>query len=123
MFTIEFKDGKQMFPSGIKAPVLHILDHMEVWALRYHVSKVVITAGEEPGHPGGDGGPSYHDEGLAVDNRVHDWEPSLITAFFDYMRSRLGDFYDVVYEGAGTPNAHGHIEFDRRRFEASGGAL
>lgn len=56
---------------------------------------------------------SKHYTGKAVDLRVHHLPDDATRATVAaQLRSALGPQYTVLYEGAGTPNAHIHLQFD-----------
>src|SRR5262245_27533458 len=53
---------------------------------------------------------SAHYTGRAMDFRVHDLpDPQAAVA---KLKAALGDDFDVILEGAGTPNGHCHVEHD-----------
>lgn len=65
-----------------------------------------ITAGCNGKHKTG----SLHYKYRALDIRVHSLQnPQL---FFTQLKAELGPDYDVIFEAAGTPNAHIHAEYD-----------
>lgn len=67
---------------------------------------------------------SFHDKGRAVDLRVHHLptEAAREQLAVDLARA-LGPHFDVVYEAAGTPNAHIHVEYHPKRPEHGLGAV
>ena len=70
---------------------------------------IVITAGIDGKHMVG----SKHYDGDALDIRTKNF-PSRAAklAFAEALRRELGPAYQVIFEAAGTPNEHLHVEFD-----------
>ena len=64
---------------------------------------VVITSGFEGTHAHN----SLHYKGLALDFRTRHLTDNQRVEVMDHLRARLGDDYDVVFEGD-----HFHVEFD-----------
>lgn len=56
---------------------------------------------------------SWHYKGRACDYRTHQLELNgQEQALRDEVKARLGQDFDVVLEGVGTPNEHLHVEYD-----------
>lgn len=69
----------------------------------------VVTSGNDSGHGSG----SLHYKGLALDFRTKHIPPAAKSEFVENVRVSLPDpDYDVIWEDAGMPNEHLHIEFD-----------
>lgn len=68
----------------------------------------VITAGIDGSHSRG----SIHYKALAADLRANHIPQGERAGITEKIKVRLGDDYDVILEGDGTPNVHWHIEFD-----------
>jgi len=73
-----------------------------------HGSRLVMTEGTGGDHMVG----SLHYQGLAVDLRTSNINDSDKPVILAELKANLGLEYDVIFEGAGTPNEHYHIEFD-----------
>lgn len=59
---------------------------------------------------------SLHYAGRAVDLRTHHLpDEAARERVTTTLRAALGPQFDVIYENAGTPNAHIHVELDGRR--------
>ena len=58
---------------------------------------------------------SKHYLGLAIDLRSKHLHPDEKEQVLAELRQALGDQFDVLLEGQGTPNEHFHIEFDPKR--------
>jgi hypothetical protein len=67
----------------------------------------VITSGMEGRHSAGSG----HYRGLAIDLRTNTMATDKATAAVAALKAALGPDYVVLYEAAGTPNAHCHVEY------------
>lgn len=67
---------------------------------------ITITSGNDSLHMTG----SKHYSGEALDIRSKDMDNKLI--FLSKVMARLGDKYQGILEGEGTPNEHFHIEYD-----------
>ncbi len=70
---------------------------------------VVITSGNDSAHMVG----SKHYDGRGLDFRVHhlEDEPARVRVA-RALKTALGPQFTVIYEGAGTPNAHLHVQFN-----------
>lgn len=69
----------------------------------------VITSANDSKH----GDNSWHYKGRALDFRTHFEELNgQEQSFRDEVKVALGDEFDVVLEGVGTPNEHLHVEWD-----------
>ena len=73
------------------------------------VKVITVTAGKDGKHMVG----SKHYEGDALDIRTKNF-PSRASkeAFALALRLELGPAYQVIFEAAGTPDEHLHVEFD-----------
>lgn len=70
---------------------------------------LVITAGTNGQHMKN----SLHYKSAAVDVRSKNFPSKASSdAFLAKMKAAFGPKYDILYEDAGTPNEHFHIEFD-----------
>lgn len=71
-----------------------------------------VTSANDSKHSDG----SLHYYGRALDFRTHDFsaDKAMLRA---KVKEALGDEFDVVLEGVGTPNEHLHVEYegDRRK--------
>jgi hypothetical protein len=65
-----------------------------------------ITSCNDKTHEAG----SKHYDGKAVDLRSHELQNPELTAA--YIKTALGPQFTVLYEDAGLPNAHIHIQFN-----------
>jgi len=70
----------------------------------------VITSGVDGKHSP----TSLHYAGAAWDFGVHGISEDDRAAIAGDINTRLGTDFDVIYEGAGTPNAHIHVEWQPR---------
>jgi hypothetical protein len=95
---------------GLQPPILVALQVAEgVYREIFH-RDCWVTSGNDGKHRTG----SFHYRGLAVDLRVHNLPDAKLDAprALAHLREGLGGEFDVLLEGAGTPNAHLHVEFD-----------
>ncbi len=102
---MRFKIGcslKDLQPQTVLA--LYLCD--EVY--REHGEPMTVTSVNDGGHMTG----SYHYQGKAFDLRTKGIEnyPERIIAEIKRRLTPLG--FDVVFEGAGEPNEHVHVEYD-----------
>ena len=67
---------------------------------------MVITSVHDSVHTEG----SAHYRDCALDLRCNDRPMAADAALCDFLRSELGPRFLVLYEGAGTPNEHIHIQ-------------
>ena len=100
--TVRFK--------GFTFPLLTILDTL-VWLDAHPVqgqpADLVITSANDSRHKAG----SKHYSNLAVDVRSKSFADATIkTAFVAALKKELGPNFTVLYESAGTPNEHFHIQ-------------
>jgi hypothetical protein len=58
---------------------------------------------------------SEHYNGLALDFRTKHVPGSVIYGLRQRIADSLGADFDVLYEGAGSDNAHLHVEFDPKQ--------
>lgn len=89
------------------ALAMHVVD--AVYAR--HGVDLVITSGTDGKH----GRSSKHYTGCAFDGRTHDLVSASVDVWVEIvevLRDALGQDYDVIYEAAGSPNAHLHVEWD-----------
>lgn len=84
--------------------VMYIVDG--ILSLNYGVKDTVVTAGLDGAHMK----KSKHYIGKALDFRCSNWPDGKHETITDRIRMALGDKYDVLLEGLGTPNQHLHIE-------------
>lgn len=71
------------------------------------VSDVVITSANDSAHHA----QSRHYTNEALDLRVHNFSSDAARRrFVAALRTELGPAFTVLYEGAGTPNAHLHLQ-------------
>ena len=96
-----------------------ILDRASAIALLFVVVEQVYQSnGHEPeltsGRDGKHSQTSLHYAGAAWDFGVKGISEDSRAAISAGIDSRLGRDFDVLYEGAGTPNAHIHIEWQPR---------
>lgn len=73
---------------------------------RFHASCTVTSANDSKHSD-----TSWHYKGRAMDFRTKDFngDPQ---ALYREIQTALGENFDVVLEGLGTPNAHIHCEYD-----------
>lgn len=72
------------------------------------LAEVVITSGRDGSHMAN----SLHYRDRALDFRTHHLADAAKHAFIALLKTKLGPDYDVILEGLGTPNEHGHAEYD-----------
>jgi hypothetical protein len=99
---------------GFTFPLLTILDTL-VWLDAHPVkgqpADLVITSANDSQHKAG----SKHYENLAVDVRSKSFADATARALFmDALRKELGVAFTASYEGAGTPNAHFHVQLKKK---------
>ena len=95
---------------GFTYPLLTILDTL-VWLDRHPVKgqppDLVITSANDSQHKAG----SKHYENLAVDVRSKSFaDATARAAFVSALKQELGLEFTVLFEGAGTPNEHFHVQ-------------
>lgn len=73
-----------------------------------HGQRLVVTEGTGGDHMIG----SLHYHGQAVDLRTSNLNESDKAMIVAELKANLGAEYDVIFEGADTPNEHIHVEFD-----------
>jgi hypothetical protein len=66
-----------------------------------------VTSGNDSKHSAA----SLHYDGKALDYRTHDFTGDK-QQLRQEVKAALGNDFDVVLEGVGTPNEHLHVEYD-----------
>lgn len=92
--------------NGIQAPILRAL--ADIAPIMEATGEFTVTAALDGKHMEG----SLHYKGLAVDLRSHHIPHNRRADVMVEIRKKLGQDYDVIMEGAGTPNEHIHLEHD-----------
>lgn len=102
------KDGVKF--SGVKKPLLEAI--AKIYDIMEATGEYTITSVSDGTHKPN----SLHYKGLAMDLRskhIPEGGPNGVEMVAERLRLHLGPDFDVVYEGAGTPNAHLHVEWDK----------
>lgn len=93
--------------AGVQPPMIKLIVAVANVAQRLEEQdEVWITSGIDGIHSSN----SLHYSLRAIDIRTHNLKDPV--GFVKLLRDELGPGYDVIYESAGKPNAHIHIEFD-----------
>jgi hypothetical protein len=90
---------------AIPPALLHIFAAVVAADATFH-EDMVITSVHDSTHAVG----SAHYRDVAVDLRCNDRGPEQDQALCTFLRDFLGPAFLVLYEGAGTPNEHVHIQ-------------
>ena len=104
---VRLSKGDVPGPGVITAPLVVAMMIVD-GVYRAHDVELVITAVFNGEHMGG----SKHYSGEGFDARTHNVPPAELPIMVAEIKGALGDEFDVVFEGAGTPNAHLHVEYD-----------
>ena len=95
--------------STVRPKSLWILAALVNSALDLHLTAdMLVTSGNDSTHAEG----SRHYEDAALDFRTKHLSPKDKYALIARLGERLGLDYDVLLEAEGTPNEHGHCEYD-----------
>ena len=79
----------------------------------------VVTSATDGGHKVD----SLHYRGLAFDLRTHHVHPDVKPRLLTRLRDALAPLgFEVLFESAGQPGEHAHVEFDPRRENRPGAA-
>jgi len=104
---ISFKPGVNL--KGLQPQMLIALQVVEEEFKAYGID-TVITSVNDGEHKEN----SYHYQGRAFDFRTKH-AAGIAPGIVKNIQKRLAFLgFDVIFEGAGTPNEHGHLELDKR---------
>ena len=103
--VIELKAGVRLH--GIRPELVLAIHVAEGHWAQAGVPTLVVTAGIEGQHTRA----SAHYRGCAVDLRTNTLPPDTVPNILAALQAALGPDFFVLYENAGTSNAHVHVEF------------
>jgi hypothetical protein len=102
---MKIKPGASM--RGLRPEILLAVVAAETIWQRHH-AEAVITCGTDGKHRRS----SAHYTGRAVDLRSRNIAEGHRERAVEQLEEALGEEYDVVFEGQGTPHEHVHVEYD-----------